>query len=287
MRSSSTCRTSAFASTLTLHHGALPARLRPPRGEGDRLRSPESNRRRRRRRADARTGLRVVRRPVPDPDAPWPDDRRAGAALQRAVCARSRSRGDPDGGLVARHVLRRHWRPVGDAVTQYPDARHGHRLPWRRALRGDDDLRGPRDDTPVRADRRTVDSRRALCCRAECAASRRRHTSGQPSSSPRFRSTPGHRAGAARSMCWTAPCSARARPRRRCCSSATAPTRHEFEWREPPYEYEATKMPIDILAGSPALRQQIEAQVPLEDIVESWQEDVAAFEETRAGFLLY
>ena len=46
-------------------------------------------------------------------------------------------------------------------------------------------------------------------------------------------------------------------------------------------------MPIDILAGSPALRQQIEAQVPLEDIVESWQKDVAAFEETRAGFLLY
>jgi uncharacterized protein YbbC (DUF1343 family) len=60
-----------------------------------------------------------------------------------------------------------------------------------------------------------------------------------------------------------------------------------FEWRHPPYEYEATKMPIDILAGSPALREQVEAQMPLEDIVESWQEDVAAFEETSAGFLMY
>jgi uncharacterized protein YbbC (DUF1343 family) len=61
----------------------------------------------------------------------------------------------------------------------------------------------------------------------------------------------------------------------------------QFEWRQPPYEYEASKMPIDILAGSPALRQQIEAQVPLEELVESWQDDVAAFEETRAGFLMY
>ena len=35
----------------------------------------------------------------------------------------------------------------------------------------------------------------------------------------------------------------------------------QFEWRLPPYEYETTKMPIDILAGSPALRQQIEGQL--------------------------
>ena len=41
----------------------------------------------------------------------------------------------------------------------------------------------------------------------------------------------------------------------------SAPDR--FQWRDPPYEYEHDKMPIDILAGSPALRQQIESQVPL------------------------
>ena len=33
----------------------------------------------------------------------------------------------------------------------------------------------------------------------------------------------------------------------------------QFAWRDPPYEYEHDKMPIDILAGSPALREQIEA----------------------------
>jgi uncharacterized protein YbbC (DUF1343 family) len=60
-----------------------------------------------------------------------------------------------------------------------------------------------------------------------------------------------------------------------------------FEWRQPPYEYEATKMPIDILAGSAALRQQIEGHVPLEDIVESWEPGLAAFDEIRREFLLY
>jgi uncharacterized protein YbbC (DUF1343 family) len=60
-----------------------------------------------------------------------------------------------------------------------------------------------------------------------------------------------------------------------------------FDWRQPPYEYEHAKMPIDVLAGSPALRQQVEGQIPLEDIIESWEPGVEAFEETREEFLLY
>ncbi|HPK72906.1 MAG TPA: DUF1343 domain-containing protein, partial [Vicinamibacterales bacterium] len=39
-----------------------------------------------------------------------------------------------------------------------------------------------------------------------------------------------------------------------------------FAWRQPPYEYEHEKMPIDILAGSPALREQIESGVPAREI---------------------
>jgi uncharacterized protein YbbC (DUF1343 family) len=65
----------------------------------------------------------------------------------------------------------------------------------------------------------------------------------------------------------------------------SAPDR--FAWRDPPYEYEHEKMPIDILAGSPALRQQIEQQVPLEEIAESWGAGVAEFEEVRRPYLLY
>ena len=60
-----------------------------------------------------------------------------------------------------------------------------------------------------------------------------------------------------------------------------------FAWRDPPYEYEHDKMPIDILAGSPELRVQIEEQMPLADIVASWQPGVAEFEELRRGYLLY
>jgi uncharacterized protein YbbC (DUF1343 family) len=65
----------------------------------------------------------------------------------------------------------------------------------------------------------------------------------------------------------------------------SAPDR--FAWRDPPYEYEHEKMPIDILAGSPALRQQIEQQVPLDEIAESWGAGVAEFEEVRRPYLLY
>jgi uncharacterized protein YbbC (DUF1343 family) len=59
------------------------------------------------------------------------------------------------------------------------------------------------------------------------------------------------------------------------------------QWRPPPYEYEHDKMPIDILAGSTELREQIEAQVPLEDIAGSWREGEAEFKAAIRPYLLY
>jgi uncharacterized protein YbbC (DUF1343 family) len=61
----------------------------------------------------------------------------------------------------------------------------------------------------------------------------------------------------------------------------------QFQWRDPPYEYEHDKMPIDILAGSTQLREQIEAQVPLAEIADSWRAGVKGFEELREPYLLY
>jgi uncharacterized protein YbbC (DUF1343 family) len=61
----------------------------------------------------------------------------------------------------------------------------------------------------------------------------------------------------------------------------------QFQWRRPPYEYEHDKEPIDILAGSPALREQVEAHAPLEDIVASWEQDTQEFQEIRRSYLLY
>ena len=60
-----------------------------------------------------------------------------------------------------------------------------------------------------------------------------------------------------------------------------------FGWRQPPYEYERDKMPFDILSGSGELRKQIESEVPLAEIAESWREDEKTFEKQREQYLLY
>ena len=68
-------------------------------------------------------------------------------------------------------------------------------------------------------------------------------------------------------------------------SYGLAPDR--FKWRDPPYEYEHDKMPIDILAGSPELREQVESQAPLDEIVASWAPGEEEFAEIRTPYLLY
>jgi uncharacterized protein YbbC (DUF1343 family) len=60
-----------------------------------------------------------------------------------------------------------------------------------------------------------------------------------------------------------------------------------FAWRQPPYEYEHDKMPIDILAGSSTLRGQIESGVPASEIAAGWSDDEAAFRTLRQKYLLY
>jgi uncharacterized protein YbbC (DUF1343 family) len=60
-----------------------------------------------------------------------------------------------------------------------------------------------------------------------------------------------------------------------------------FAWRQPPYEYEHEKLPIDILAGSDALRLQIESGLSPTECADSWRTDEAAFRELRRPFLLY
>jgi uncharacterized protein YbbC (DUF1343 family) len=61
----------------------------------------------------------------------------------------------------------------------------------------------------------------------------------------------------------------------------------KFVWRQPPYEYEHEKLPIDILAGSAALREQVETGVPLADIADRWWDDEEAFRQLRQAHLLY
>ena len=61
-----------------------------------------------------------------------------------------------------------------------------------------------------------------------------------------------------------------------------------FAWRQPPYEYEHDKMPIDILAGSPALatghRQRRRAPNRLR---RRWPSTHEPFLSAREPYLLY
>lgn len=64
----------------------------------------------------------------------------------------------------------------------------------------------------------------------------------------------------------------------------------EFRWRPPPYEYEKERLPIDILAGGPHLREGIEAGRPAADLAADLEAERLAnpeFEESRRGARLY
>ena len=60
-----------------------------------------------------------------------------------------------------------------------------------------------------------------------------------------------------------------------------------FAWRRPPYEYEHERMPIDILAGSDALRRALDADRAAAEIAADWEPALAAFEPIRRRYLLY
>jgi uncharacterized protein YbbC (DUF1343 family) len=60
-----------------------------------------------------------------------------------------------------------------------------------------------------------------------------------------------------------------------------------FRWKDPPYEYEFDKMPIDCLAGSSELREQIDAGRSAHDIARSWEPALGAFKKLRERFLIY
>lgn len=59
----------------------------------------------------------------------------------------------------------------------------------------------------------------------------------------------------------------------------------DFRWRDPPYEYETVKPPIDILWGSDALRIGLDAGAAPEDLLQP--EELAAFGRLVAPHLLY
>ncbi len=60
-----------------------------------------------------------------------------------------------------------------------------------------------------------------------------------------------------------------------------------FKYKEPPYEYEYVRLPMDCILGSGEVRQQLEDGVPIMEIEKTWREELKEFEALRAKYLLY
>jgi uncharacterized protein YbbC (DUF1343 family) len=61
----------------------------------------------------------------------------------------------------------------------------------------------------------------------------------------------------------------------------------DFQWKDPPYEYEITRRPIDLLIGDLDLRQAMEAGGPMRDLEASWQNELNNFMVLRKNYLRY
>ena len=61
----------------------------------------------------------------------------------------------------------------------------------------------------------------------------------------------------------------------------------QLAWRQPPYEYERERLPIDLLTGDEAIRRGVDGGVPMAELEASWQEELDEFLKLRQEFLLY
>lgn len=61
----------------------------------------------------------------------------------------------------------------------------------------------------------------------------------------------------------------------------------EFQFKEPPYEYEYDRMPIDLILGSKALRLSVVNQDDLIEISGQWDDDLNQFIKNSKRFYLY
>jgi len=61
----------------------------------------------------------------------------------------------------------------------------------------------------------------------------------------------------------------------------------QFDWKQPPYEYEFERLPIDLILGDRRIRRQIENMEPIENIQASWQEALEDFKAISRTYHLY
>jgi uncharacterized protein YbbC (DUF1343 family) len=62
---------------------------------------------------------------------------------------------------------------------------------------------------------------------------------------------------------------------------------HDFDWKQPPYEYVFDKLPFDVINGSASVCEQIMSGASIAEIEASWRDPLQSFAELRAEYLLY
>jgi uncharacterized protein YbbC (DUF1343 family) len=61
----------------------------------------------------------------------------------------------------------------------------------------------------------------------------------------------------------------------------------DFAYKEPPYEYEYEKLPMDMILGSRELRRRLEDGAELAQLELSWQQELQEFDALRRSVFLY
>ena len=61
----------------------------------------------------------------------------------------------------------------------------------------------------------------------------------------------------------------------------------EFLFKEPPYEYEFKRLPMDLILGDKELRLKLESDLSITEIEADWQMELQAFDKNRAKYFLY
>lgn len=61
----------------------------------------------------------------------------------------------------------------------------------------------------------------------------------------------------------------------------------KFRYKEPPYEYEFSRLPMDLILGSQVVREHVENGVPISEMEESWKDELKDYDERRKKYFLY
>ena len=63
--------------------------------------------------------------------------------------------------------------------------------------------------------------------------------------------------------------------------------RDMFAWQQPPYEYEFTKLPIDLIFGDSSIRLALEAGKEIEQLLKGYSKELEGFLDSRKPYLMY